>query len=97
MLLLNNTDFASNVLTLLCHVLPDVLHANLALLLQGADDNGSESLWSSVQQHPAPAAPKDAKLLFTVTMPGTPRDFFNVVLADDSHFLEDFWQEQGNK
>ena len=30
-------------------------------------------------------------------MPGTPRKLFEVLLANDSHFLEDFLETQGNR
>ncbi|GFH15764.1 hypothetical protein HaLaN_12055 [Haematococcus lacustris] len=44
----------------------------------------------------APPLASDAQAVVSEVVVGTPEDVFAVLLANDSHFLEDFLEAQGN-
>ncbi|GIL64209.1 hypothetical protein Vafri_18181 [Volvox africanus] len=66
----------------------------------GDDDNDDEedsgSVWV-MEQRPAPAVASGSRHVLRTTLPGTPREFFDVVLADSAPFFEDFLDSQGNR
>ena len=52
-----------------------------------------KGVWN-VELKPAPAPPKESRPLMHSVLPGTPRDFFDAVFADQAPFLEDFLESQ---
>ena len=46
-------------------------------------------VWSFVESGPVPPFLKGSKLLLSTSLPGTPQDLYDVLLANESHFLED--------
>ncbi|GIL88424.1 hypothetical protein Vretimale_14984 [Volvox reticuliferus] len=66
----------------------------------GDDDNDDEedsgSVWV-MEQRPAPSVASGSRHVLQTTLLGTPREFFDVVLADSAPFFEDFLDSQGNR
>ncbi|EFJ48154.1 hypothetical protein VOLCADRAFT_104846 [Volvox carteri f. nagariensis] len=66
----------------------------------GDDDNDDEedsgSVWV-MEPRPAPAVAAGSRHVLHTTLPGSPREFFDVVLADSAPFFEDFLDSQGNR
>eukprot|EP00955_Chlamydomonas_euryale_P031417 330236-Chlamydomonas_euryale.AAC.1 len=64
------------------------------------DDGGADSAsdpWGHVEPGSPPPRQKGSRLLLACELPGTPEDFFNVLLANESDFLADVLEEQGNR
>jgi len=60
-------------------------------------ESGDSSIWAVTEPGAMPARHKDCKLLAVGAVPGSVHDVYNVLLANDSHFLEESLEEQGNK
>lgn len=68
-----------------------------ACVLSPQGEDGAAAVWSVVEPHSAPQVSNEARPVLSVVLPGTPRDFFDTLLADASHLLEDFYEAQGNR
>ncbi|KAG1654886.1 hypothetical protein FOA52_006530 [Chlamydomonas sp. UWO 241] len=73
-------------------------------IMEGADEeneeggeDGEHSVWSVIEPCDMPARHKDAKMLVSGSVPGSLHDVYTVLLANDSHFLEDGMEWLGNK
>ncbi len=60
-------------------------------------DAVSDSVWGTLTTGPVPAPHSDCQVVVQAVLDGTPRDLFDMLLADNSHMLEDFLDTQGNR
>ncbi|KAG1674300.1 hypothetical protein FOA52_013489 [Chlamydomonas sp. UWO 241] len=61
------------------------------------DDAGGGDVWAGIEAGPLPERHQDSKLLMSVELPATPQQFYEVLLSNRSHFMEDVLEEQGNR
>mmetsp|Transcript_32890 Transcript_32890/g.72629 ORF Transcript_32890/g.72629 Transcript_32890/m.72629 type:complete len:758 (-) Transcript_32890:1138-3411(-) len=65
-----------------------------------ADEAGedADAVFSLVEPREPPPPHKDCRTILSTVLHGcSPRHLFDVLLSDDSHFLEDFLESQGNR
>ena len=56
---------------------------------EGIEVEEDSSAWGFTDPGPAPPRHKGSKLLLTTTLPGSALDLYEVLLANESHFLEE--------
>lgn len=83
--------------------LPSPLHAHptppLPRTPQDEDEDraAGNAVMALVEPGPPPPKAADARVVLSTVVPGTSATFFSVLLATESHFMEDFLESQGNR
>lgn len=54
-------------------------------------------MFNVVESKPPPPKAPDARLVLSTVLPGTAALLFDVLLASESHFMEDFLTNDGNR
>jgi septation ring formation regulator EzrA len=62
-----------------------------------AEEDEDQNVWNFFAQGSVPARQADSKLLLTTTLPGTPKDIFDLFLSNRSHLIEDVFEQMGNR
>eukprot|EP00200_Dunaliella_tertiolecta_P008373 CAMPEP_0202378358 /NCGR_PEP_ID=MMETSP1127-20130417/17680_1 /ASSEMBLY_ACC=CAM_ASM_000462 /TAXON_ID=3047 /ORGANISM="Dunaliella tertiolecta, Strain CCMP1320" /LENGTH=812 /DNA_ID=CAMNT_0048976633 /DNA_START=173 /DNA_END=2611 /DNA_ORIENTATION=- len=61
------------------------------------EDDGGNAVFDLVELKPPPPKAPDARVVLSTVIPGTPASLYHVLLANKSHFMEDFLESQGNR
>ena len=71
---------------------------SLLVFFQGIDaDEDPEGMWRVTEPGPMPPPRKGSKLILSATLPGSPLDFFELLLTNESHLFEDVFEQLGNR
>jgi len=61
------------------------------------DDEDGNTVFNVIESTPPPPKASDARLVLSTVLTGTAAALFDVLLASESHFMEDFLENDGNR